>query len=341
MPPLLKREDIYEKLAFAERRLRELLELNGGNLQGADASTRQQLIQEVFFHLVGATEVLAQLVNELRALGIDPEDVTIMRVSKALSLNDPVKPKLAALTARTQGEPLPPNPYSDNSYIFRIRNYRHQVTHRRRNPFFFRAGSAPATSLVLDPRDREQIASERSLEDEVRYMLNLVHNRCEEILALLYMTSDQRRQFMEFGCVSRCLIELAQNKGNAITEDEFCARFAYLFLTPGQYGNLIDSQIAQVTRKLDLGHDFHVIQLYDSVLWEAGHEGRDVLVLSEIDLRENETGPVKHCSLLRQIEPDRFRLWIPWNNAPATERDFEKNVWTMKACKAVVLIKAK
>jgi hypothetical protein len=113
------------------------------------------------------------------------------------------------------------------------------------------------------------------------------------------------------------------------------------FLTPGQYGNLIDSQIAEVTRKLDLGHDFHVVQLYDSVLWEAGREGRDVLVLSEIDLRENETHQVKHCSLLRQIEPGRFRLWIPWNNAPASEHTFEQNVWAMKACKGVVLIKAR
>jgi hypothetical protein len=151
MLPLLKREDVSEKLAFAQRRLEELLELNGGDLQGADASARQQLIQEFFFHLVGATDVLAQLVNELRALGIDPEDVNIKQVSNALSVSDLVKSKLAALTARTQGRPLPPDPYSDNSYIFRIRNYRHQVTHRSRNPFFFRAGSTPAASFVLDP----------------------------------------------------------------------------------------------------------------------------------------------------------------------------------------------
>jgi|SRR4029077_1543156 hypothetical protein len=91
MPSPLKREDVSERLAFAGRRLEELLELNGGDLLGADASYRQQLIQEFFFHLVGATDVLAHLVNELRALGIDPEDVSIMRVSKALSASDPVK----------------------------------------------------------------------------------------------------------------------------------------------------------------------------------------------------------------------------------------------------------
>jgi hypothetical protein len=185
MPSPLKREDVSERLAFARRRLEELLELNGGNLQGADGSYRQQLIQEFFFHLVGATDVLAHLVNELRALGIDPEDVSIMPVSNALSANDPVKSRLAALTARTQGRPLPPDPYSDNGYIFRIRNYRHQVTHRRRNPFFFRIGATPAASFLLDPRDPTGVPSERSVQDETRHMLNLIDQRCEEILALL------------------------------------------------------------------------------------------------------------------------------------------------------------
>jgi hypothetical protein len=185
MPSTLKREDIFERLAFAERRLRELLRFNGGNLLGADASCRQQLVQEFFFHLVGATDVLAQFVNEVRGLGIDPEDVSIMRVSNALSAGDPVKSKLAALTARTQGRPLPPDPYSDNGYIFRIRNYRHQVTHRRKNPFLFRIGATPAASFLLDPRDPTQVPSARSVQDETQHVLNLIDERCEEILALL------------------------------------------------------------------------------------------------------------------------------------------------------------
>ena len=68
----LKPEDVRERLSFAEKRLKELFALNGGNLAGADGSERQQLLQEFFFHLVGATEVLAQFVNEVRSLGIDP-----------------------------------------------------------------------------------------------------------------------------------------------------------------------------------------------------------------------------------------------------------------------------
>jgi hypothetical protein len=181
----LKREDISERLAFAERRLQELLQLNEGNLPGANASDRQQLVQEFFFHLVGATDVLAQLVNEVRGLGIDPEDVSIKQVSNALPASDPVKSKLAALTVLTQGRPLPPYPYSDNGYIFRIRNYRHQVTHRRANPFFFRMGAIPPASFLLDPRDPTRVPSERSVQDETRYMLNLIDRRCAEILSLL------------------------------------------------------------------------------------------------------------------------------------------------------------
>ena len=43
-------EDVTERLGFAERRLHKLLILNGGYLPGADASDRQQLLQEFFFH---------------------------------------------------------------------------------------------------------------------------------------------------------------------------------------------------------------------------------------------------------------------------------------------------
>jgi hypothetical protein len=185
MPLTMKRDDVYERLSFAERRLQELLQLIGGNLSGADTSYRQQLVQEFFFHLVGATDVLAQFVNEVRGLGIDPEVVTIIKVSRELSATDPVKSKLAALTPKTRGQPLLSNTYGDEGYIFRILNYRHQVTHRRRNPFSFRVGSTPPASFLLDPRDPNRLPSVRSVQDEMQYMLNLIRGRCEEILALL------------------------------------------------------------------------------------------------------------------------------------------------------------
>ena len=183
----MKAEDVRERLSFAEKRLKELLTLNGGNLPGADGSERQQLLQEFFFHLVGATEVLAQLVNEKRGLGIDPERVMIRSVVGKLLSADPVRPQLSSLHIRTQGQPLPSNPYSDEGYIFRILNYRHQVTHRRRNPFLFRVGSSPPASFFLDPRGPHpnRVPSNRSAQEEMEYMLDLVRTKCEKVLCLL------------------------------------------------------------------------------------------------------------------------------------------------------------
>jgi hypothetical protein len=179
--------DVRERLAFAEKRLHELLALNGGNLPGADGSERQQLLQEFFFHLVGTTEVLAQLVNERRGVNMDPERVSIHKVVQRLSSDDPVRSQLSSLYAQTRGNPLPENPYSDEGYIFRILNYRHQVTHRRRNPFLFRVGSSPPASFLLDPRvpDQNPTASDRSAQEEMEYMLDLVRTKCEEVLSLL------------------------------------------------------------------------------------------------------------------------------------------------------------
>jgi hypothetical protein len=57
----LTAEDVRERLGFARRRKDELIVLNGGNLPSADPHHRQQLVQEFFFHLVGAIEVLAKL----------------------------------------------------------------------------------------------------------------------------------------------------------------------------------------------------------------------------------------------------------------------------------------
>jgi uncharacterized protein len=67
MTYIMNKEEIRTRIRFAEKRLQELLSLNDGNLPGANASERQQLTQEFFFHLVGATEEVAQLVNQTRS----------------------------------------------------------------------------------------------------------------------------------------------------------------------------------------------------------------------------------------------------------------------------------
>lgn len=180
-------DHILQRLDFAEKRMIELLRLNGGNLVAANESYRQQLVQEFFFHLVGAIDMLAQFVNEKRGLGIDLETVTTSRVVNQIPATDVLKVKLGALYTNTRSHPLPLNPYSDDGYLFRIYNYRNQVAHRGRNPWnFVMTGSQPASiTLQLDPRGPNRVGSTKTVQDELRYMLDLVRNRCREVLDLL------------------------------------------------------------------------------------------------------------------------------------------------------------
>jgi hypothetical protein len=128
---------------------------------------------------------MAQLVNEVRGLGIDSESVSVYAVAQQLPTTDPIQSVMISLHARTRRQPLPPDPYNDEGYVFRILNYRHQVTHRRRHPLLFRAGSSPPVSLFLDPRDPGRVPSKKSIQEEMKYMAELVRRKCEEVLARL------------------------------------------------------------------------------------------------------------------------------------------------------------
>ncbi len=108
-------DEIHERLGFARRRMDELLVLNAGDLGGADPSERQQLVQEFFFHLVGAIELLAHLANERRGLGLTIEDVSVPRVSNALPEGDALRQALQKLYANTrpgERDRLPHDPRS-------------------------------------------------------------------------------------------------------------------------------------------------------------------------------------------------------------------------------------
>jgi hypothetical protein len=214
----LTAEEVRERLGSARRRKAELIALNGGDLPGADPHYRQQLVQELFFHLVGAIEVLAQLVNEARNLGLDVEDASARPVIQALPQGDGLRAALEALHADTRRrKPVPSDLYSDDGVIYRIWNYRHQVTHRGRQPFQFNVGigtaidfgpglrgrwrgfrhrrnpdpdtQAPGRSahFILDPREPPGVrtASMYSVADELERMLELISTRCEDALALI------------------------------------------------------------------------------------------------------------------------------------------------------------
>lgn len=178
-------DDVRERLSFAKKRLDELLALGGGNLQSASGADRQQLMQEFLFHLVGATEMLAQLVNQSRGPFISPESVSVQGVARALPEGDGVRAQLEFLHPRTKGVAPLPNPYDDEGIMFRVLVYRHFVTHQKRNPFLFRWGSTPLTSLFLDPRDPERTPSAKAAQDELRASLKLVEEKCEDVLAAL------------------------------------------------------------------------------------------------------------------------------------------------------------
>jgi hypothetical protein len=183
----LKKEDVMEKLGFAKYRLNDLSELNGGDLAGADSSYRQQLFQEFFFHLVGSIDLLAQLVNEIRGLGLDSHKVKVKSVSKELESSDRIKSILDSLYKNTQ-DPFPSEPYTDEAYIYRIYNYRHQVTHRRRNPLYISEyyvspkPPLPDVAFALDPRDPDKGPSNTDALVELQIMYELIEDRCLQIM---------------------------------------------------------------------------------------------------------------------------------------------------------------
>jgi hypothetical protein len=124
---------------------------------------------------------------------------------------------LQRCTNTRRGRRVPSDLYSDEGVIYRIWNYRHQVTHRRRQPFQLNVGigtaidfgpglrgrwrefrhrrnpdpatlAPPSTAhFILDPREPPGLrtASMYSVPDELERMLELTSTRCEEALALI------------------------------------------------------------------------------------------------------------------------------------------------------------
>jgi len=179
---------VDDRLFFAKRRLEDLNRLEksyGGELGTAPPRDRQQLVQEFFFHLVGAIEFLAQVVNESKGLKIPTGCVTTPEVSKKLGCNDPIGELLNKLYPATRNKPLPQDPYSEEGCHFRILVMRHRVCHYSHNPFYFRGGSMPPTSLFLDPRNSNLGGSQKPALDELHHFWELVNDKCQWILRQL------------------------------------------------------------------------------------------------------------------------------------------------------------
>ena len=180
---------VRQRITFARKRMLQLFALNGGDLAGASIDDRQQLLIEFFTHLVGAIDMLAQTVNQKRALRIDVEDVHVTKVSELLPAGDPIKAKLVAMYKNTRKDTFPLDPYSDEGYIYRIYNYRHQVAHRAINPFLFSIGpdfeKNRSANIYLDPRDSRRGSSSNTIQKEMETMLQIIEQGCEDILSLI------------------------------------------------------------------------------------------------------------------------------------------------------------
>lgn len=183
-------EQINNRLSFAKRHLEELVKINKkyGDLSIAKSTYKQQLIQEFFFHLVGAIEFLAQLVNASKKLGIDIEDVNVVRVCNRLSKGDKIRVLLEKLHPKTRGQNLPQDPYSEEGSHFRIILMRNRVCHHAREPFFIRIivpPGSPKTSLFIDPRYSNKGGSKKLVIDELNEFWDLVNDKCQKVLKLL------------------------------------------------------------------------------------------------------------------------------------------------------------
>jgi hypothetical protein len=177
---------VNDSLSFARKRLDELKKLNNGNLAGAKNEDRQILIQEFFYHLVSAIEILAQVVNKSKQLRIPDSEVNARNVSKRLGQTDPIGCLIGSLYPKTRCNGhwirLPEDPYSEGGNHFRILVFRHWVSHSGENPFAIRWGDGPHISLFLDPRYQDLGGSKLPAIDELEAFWSLVNGKCQEVI---------------------------------------------------------------------------------------------------------------------------------------------------------------
>jgi len=184
---MINKKSINDRLYFAKKRLKELKQLNNGDIAGANVKDRQQLIQEFFFHLVGSIEFLLQLVNYSKQLDIDIEGVDIRSVCSNLPNSDPLKTLLTQLHPKTRGQPISTDPYSDEGCHFRALLFRNRVCHHGNNPFHFRVGSLPRSSLWVDPRDQNLGGSQKPALEELEKFWDLVNDKCQRAFQILHL----------------------------------------------------------------------------------------------------------------------------------------------------------
>jgi hypothetical protein len=132
--------DVGRRLASADVRLGELFDVEGP-WTGGDQHRRTRLMQEFFFHLIGAVEILVHLINE-RLGFMDNCEVTIRAVCIRLEAADrKVLADLGGLCQQVKNNDVPGDPYSKDGLLFRAYLYRHLVSHSHMSRLVLRVGS--------------------------------------------------------------------------------------------------------------------------------------------------------------------------------------------------------
>jgi Phage tail tube protein FII len=153
------------------------------------------------------------------------------------------------------------------------------------------------------------------------------------------MTIEEEIEFCKHGCVSRCLIKLAELAQKPITKDAFCKRFSHLFPNPTtQYGLLDESTFTRIVQDLTLPPIALQSDDYDTVYEEHNQHHRMILVFSKVNLDAGASDLKGHCSVLNGISRSAFVLWTPKQDgteglSPALARAD----WAMRECSARVL----
>lgn len=179
---------VIDKLGYAQNRLDKLVELARMELFFSEFDTRQRVMQEFFFHLLGSVEYLMQLVNNRLELGHNPVDVTIKRTIKSIGKIE----KLEQLSKVVQQFWINTNevshietPYTKDGMMLRIINYRNRVAHRGMNPYNIVIDKNITAYILIDPDRPEHGHSEKEVISELSDMYNFVSEHINESIRIL------------------------------------------------------------------------------------------------------------------------------------------------------------
>jgi hypothetical protein len=180
------KDSVLGKLSFARKRLDEICLLVSSNTISVNPNLRQQLAQEYFFHLLGAAEYLAQLINKERNLGLEVSDVALHKVThrlKEVASNDPLIPIFDSLNVNTKKEPFPTHPFSDKGHVSRLVNYRNEVVHRNTNPYHFSfSADSGFAEFWLDPRDHSLGKTGLCVDIDLKNMYDVIEKKIKAAL---------------------------------------------------------------------------------------------------------------------------------------------------------------